>query len=315
MAKNRVQFQKGMSLVEFLATYGHEEQCRKAVFRWRWPGGFRCPDCGHAGHCQLRVRALLQCNRCHRQTSVISGTLFEGSKLPLRTWFLAMYLLGQSKVGLSALALKRELGLSYNTAWLVKHKLMQAMKERDEREPLGGWVQVDDAVWGGEHRGGKRGRDAPGKTPFVAAVACNEQGHPLRMRLSRIANVRRQTLLDWAQRHLQPGAHALSDGLIGLRALADAGCVHEAIVTGGGVNSAIHPRFRWVNTMIGNVKNSLRGTYHGLRSKHLPRYLAEFSYRFNLRFKLADLVPSLAYAATMSPPLPYRLARLAESYG
>lgn len=315
MAKNRVQFQQGMSLMRFLATYGSEQQCREAVFRWRWPGGFRCTQCARPSHCQLKVRALLQCNHCHHQTSLTSGTLFEGTKLPLRTWFLAIYLLEHSKVGLSALALKRELGVSYNTAWLIKHKLMQAMKERDERKPLSGWVQVDDAVWGGEHRGGKRGRDAPGKTPFVAAIACDQKGHPLRMRLTRIANVRHQTLLDWAQRHLQPGTLALSDGLIGLRALADAGCTHEVIVTGGGVNSATHPRFHWVNTMIGNVKTALRGTYHGLRAKHLPRYLAEFSYRFNRRFALADLVPRLAYAATMSAPLPYRLAKLAESYG
>ena len=135
------------------------------------------------------------------------------------------------------------------------------------------------------------------------------------MRLSRIENVRHETLTRWAQRHLQPGCHALSDGLIGLRALAAAGCEHEVIVTGGGVARATHPRFHWVNTMLGNVKNALRGTYHGLRAKHLPRYLAEFSYRFNRRFALADLMPRLAFAATHTPPLPYRLARLAESYG
>jgi len=315
MAKNKVQFQQGMSLVQFLAKFGSEEKCREAVFGWRWPAGFQCPRCGHAGFCRLKGRQVLQCNGCHHQTSVTSGTIFAATKLPLRTWFLGMYLLAHSKVGVSALALTRELGVSYNTAWLVKHKLMQAMKERDERKRLSGWVQVDDAVWGGEHRGGKRGRDAPGKTPFVAAVACNERGHPLRMRLSRIENVRRETLASWARRHLEPGSLAVSDGLIGLRALADAGCEHEVIVTGGGVASATHPRFHWVNTMLGNVKNALRGTYHGLRSQHLPRYLAEFSYRFNRRFALADLVPRLGYAATHAPPLPYRLAKLAESYG
>lgn len=217
--------------------------------------------------------------------------------------------------GVSALALKRELGVSYNTAWLLKQKLMQAMKERDERRRLSGWVQVDDAVWGGERHGGECGRNAPGKTPFVAAVACNQAGHPLHMRLSRIDNVRHVTLARWARRHLEPGTQVGSDGLIGLRGVCHAGVDHEVIVTGGGVVSATHPRFHWVNTMLGNVKNALRGTYHGLRSKHLPRYLAEFSYRFNRRFALVDLVPRLAYAATHTPPLPYRLATLAESYG
>ena len=76
--------------------------------------------------------------------------------------------------------------MSYNTAWKVKHKLMQVMKERDDTRPLGGWVQLDDAYWGGQRRGGKRGRGAPGKTPFVAAVELTEEGRPMRMRLSRV---------------------------------------------------------------------------------------------------------------------------------
>lgn len=313
MAKNRVQFQAGLSLPEFLSRFGTEEQCRQAVQQWRWPSGFRCPGCGHPGYCTLRGRGVLQCHRCHRQTSLTSGTLFASSKLPLRTWFLAMFLLTR-KAGVSALALRRELGVSYNSAWLLKHKLMQAMKERDDRQPLGGWVQVDDAVWGGEHGGGKRGRDAPGKTPFLAAVSCDLDGRPQHMRLTRIANVRHVTIAAWAQRHLVAGSTVVSDGLAGLRGVAPT-ARHEVVVTGGGLGSATHPRLLWVNTMLGNVKTAMRGTYHGLRAKHLPRYLAEFSYRFNRRFALHDLMPRLARAATTTPPLPYRLATLAESYG
>lgn len=313
MAKNRVQFQAGLSLPQFLRRFGTEQQCRQAVMTWRWPAGFHCPGCGHPGHCALRNRDVLQCHRCHRQTSITSGTLFASSKLPLSTWFLAMFLLTR-KAGVSALALGRDLGVSYNTAWLLKHKLMQAMKERDDRQPLGGWVQVDDAVWGGEHGGGKRGRDAPGKTPFLAAVSCDKQGHPLFMRLTRIANVRQVTIAAWAQRHIRPGSEIVSDGLAGLRALASRGR-HQVIVTGGGRASATHPSLLWVNTMLGNVQTAFRGTYHGMRAKHLPRYLAEFNYRFNRRFKLPALMPQLAHDATMTPPLPYRLATLAESYG
>ena len=204
--------------------------------------------------------------------------------------------------------------MSYNTAWLLKHKLMQAMKERDDGRQLSGWIQVDDAVWGGEHGGGKRGRDAPGKTPFLAAVSCDVHGHPQYMRLTRIANVRQVTIDAWARRHIVPGSDIVSDGLAGLRALAVVGS-HQVVVTGGGRASATHPRLLWVNTMLGNVQTALRGTYHGMRAQHLPRYLAEFSYRFNRRFDLHALMPRLARAATATPPLPYRLATLAESYG
>ena len=157
MAKNRVQFQKGMSLAEFMHSYGTEEPCHQALYRWRWPNGFRCPGCDYEGCCKLS-RGLYQCHRCHRQTSVISGTIFESTKLPLTTWFLAMHLMTVAKNGISAMELHRQLGVSYNTAWRVKHKLMQVMKERDDQRPLDGLVQLDDSYWGGERRGGKCGR-------------------------------------------------------------------------------------------------------------------------------------------------------------
>jgi transposase-like protein len=119
MAKSAVQFQAGMSLRQF----GSEEQCRDALIQQRWRQGFGCPQCGHLGHCRLKERNVLQCNRCKRQVSPTRGTVFAQTKLPLRTWFLAMYLLTQHKNGISALSLRRQLGVSYNTAWLMKQKL------------------------------------------------------------------------------------------------------------------------------------------------------------------------------------------------
>lgn len=306
--KNGVQFQAGLSLPEFLAQYGSEEQCREALMKQRWRDGFRCPQCGHEGICQLRCRDVLQCNRCKRQVSPTSGTLFADSKLPLRTWFLAIYLLTQHKNGLSALSLRRQLGVSYNTAWLMKHKLMQAMVERDGTRPLSGDVQIDDAYWGGERHGGGTGRGSPGKTPFVAAVQCTPQGHPVAMRMDRVAGFRKQELADWAQRYLAADSRVVSDGLACFTAIVEAGCGHTAIVTGGGLPD--QPAFLWVNTILGNVKNALHGTYHALRPKYLQRYLSEFVYRFNRRFDLAALVPRLLFAAAHTPPLPYRLVTL-----
>jgi len=111
--------------------------------------GFHCPSCGFNGHCRLQ-RGAYQCNRCKHQTSVTSGTIFHASKLPLRTWFLAMHLMTASKNGIAALGLHSQLGISCNAAWRMKHKLMQVMKERDDRQPLRGLVQIDDVYWGGE---------------------------------------------------------------------------------------------------------------------------------------------------------------------
>ena len=137
MPRSPVQFQKGQSLAEFTDRYGSEEQCRAALFQARWPQGFECPECGRKRCCRLRCRNVFQCTRCRHQVSLTAGTVFANTKLPLRRWFLAMYLLTQSKNGLSAMALGRQLGVSYNTAWSLKHKLMQVMKER---ERAAGWA-------------------------------------------------------------------------------------------------------------------------------------------------------------------------------
>jgi transposase-like protein len=112
MSKNKIQFQKGLSLPAFLEQYGTEEQCRAAVFNLRWPDGFICPACGNPTHCEIEGRKVYQCHRCHTQTSLTSGTVFASTKLPLTKWFLAIYLLTQRKNSLSALQLKREIGVS-----------------------------------------------------------------------------------------------------------------------------------------------------------------------------------------------------------
>ena len=210
MARNPVQFQKGISLNAFLSLYGTEDQCFDALYQWRWPNGFLCPHCGHDRCCQLNSRKLQQCNRCHRQTSITAGTIFDSTKLPLTVWFQAIYLMTQDKKGVSAMKLHRHLGISYNAAWRIRHKLMQVMMERDREHPLSGWIQLDDAYLGGERSGGKRGRGAPGKTPFVAAVQTNEQGHPLRMKLTVVEGFRLTEIAAWAQLHLGTGTRVVS---------------------------------------------------------------------------------------------------------
>ena len=186
--------------------------------------------------------------------------------------------------------------------------------ERDDTRPLGGWVQLDDAYWGGARRGGKRGRGAPGKTPFVAAVELNREGRSVRMRLSGVGAFRSEEIAAWARCHLEPGTVVLSDALGCFGAVRHAGCFHQPFVTGSGPASARHPALTWVNTILGNIKRSLHGTYHHLSFKHLPRYLAEFSYRFNRRFSLSEMFPRLAFVALRTPPMPYRVLKLAENY-
>lgn len=206
MARNKVQFQKGLSLNEFIKHYGTEQQCCEALAQWRWPEGFQCPSCGHDQHCQLAYRQLRQCNRCRHQTSLTAGTIFESTKLPLTTWFQGIYLITQDKKGISAMELHRHLGISYNAAWRMKHKLMQVMLERDNDQRLSGYIELDDAYLGGERSGGKVGRGAEGKTPFVAAVQTTPEGHPEKIKLSVLAGFRSEELAAWSQHHLAAGS-------------------------------------------------------------------------------------------------------------
>ncbi len=309
MARNKVQFQKGLSLNEFLSQYGSEEQCFDALYAWRWPNGFRCPVCGHDRHCQLTSRKLQQCNRCHHQTSLTAGTIFESTKLPLTIWFQGLYLITQGKKGISAMQLHRQLGISYNAAWRMKHKLMQVMLERDDEQQLSGFIELDDAYLGGE-RSGKPGRGAAGKTPFVAAVETTREGHPTRIKLAVVKGFRSAEIAAWSRQHLAAGSVVISDGLACFNAVTDAGCIHDKIVCGGGRAAVAEPEFYWVNTILGNLKSALRSTYHAIGKKYAQRYLSEFQYRFNRRYDLCALIPRLAYVALRTPPMPERLLKL-----
>ena len=299
---------RGLSEAEFRQRFGTEEACRKALFEMRWREGLTCPACRGRSFCELRTRKLYQCNRCKRQVRLTAGTVFQDSKLPLTTWFLAIYHLTQSKGGISSIELGRRLGVKQGTAWLMKHKLMRAMATREAAKPkFEGRVEVDDAYLGGERSGGKRGRGAAGKTPVIAAVETTPERKPRRLRLSVVKGFRKREVEKVAKRDFAAGATIVSDGLSCWPAVERAGCSHIAILTGSGKKAASWTPFRWVNTTLGNIKMALVGTYHHVSAKHAQAYLASFAYRFNRRFQLDSIVERLAWAAVHTAPQPYRV--------
>lgn len=312
MAKNKIQFQKGFSIQSFIEQYGTEKQCHDHLFKLRWPDGFKCPVCDNGTYCEISKRHVYQCNQCHHQTSLIAGTIFHSSHLSLTKWFLAMFLLTQNKNGISALELSRQIEVSYNAAWRVKHKLMQVMLERDSAKPISGRIEIDDSYLGPKRVSGKRGRGAGKKTPFIAAVETSEDKRPLRIKLSKVIRFSKEEVMRWSLHNLMPGSNVVSDGFGCFNAVVDAKCTHEPYKVGGGKQAVEHPAFKWVNTILGNVKNSLKGTYHAISKKHIPRYLAEFQYRFDRRIDLGSMIPRLAYVAVRTPPMPTRLLTLAE---
>jgi len=297
---------RGLSEVAFRERYGSEVQCRQALVALRWGRGWTCPKCGHGRHAALARRALLQCNRCKHQVSVTAGTIFHATKLPLTTWFQAIYHLSQSKGGISSIELGRRLGVRQPTAWLLKQKLMQAMAVREAVKPkLGGRIEVDDAYLGGE-RSGKRGRGAAGKTPFVAAVETTPERRPRRLRLTVVKGFRKAEIGTLAKAALAAGSDVITDGLSCWPAVAEAGCRHWPMATGSGRQAARWAPFKWVNTALGNIKTALSGTHHHVSAKHAQRYLASFAWRFNRRYQLDTLTERLAFACIHAEPHPYR---------
>jgi hypothetical protein len=299
---NRIPFQHGMSLFEHFQHVGTEAQCEAALERKRWPDGLRCPSCGGAAHGVLRggARKTFQCNACHHQTSLIAGTLFEATKLGLTVWFLAIDLIGEAKTGLSALALKRDLGVSYPTAWLIHHTPMQAMVEREAATVLCGIVQVDDAYLGGELAGGTVGRGSQNTVPFIGAVSLNNQGHPLRAKFTRLPGFTRTAITDWAGANLAPSSTVVSDGLACFAGVTDSGCTLQPTAVGTRKPKDL-PMFHWVNTVPGHLKTSFSGAYH---SFDFGKYLGAIAYRFNRPFDLHALPTRLLAAATACAPRP-----------
>jgi len=191
--------------------------------------------------------------------------VFDNTKLPLTTWFLAFYVLTQTRNNVSALELKRHLGVCYRSAWRIKNKLMQAMTERESKRRLNGFVQIDDAYLGGERNGGKRGRGSENKRPFVIAVETNAQGRPGCAVIEPVPAFTSKALADGSARHLTPDAELFSDGLGVFRAVVELGHAHTVIEAGGGRKACEVEGARWVDSLLSNVKRALDGTYHAFR--------------------------------------------------
>ncbi len=223
----------------------------------------------------------MHCAGCAHETSVTAGTVFEGTRKPLRLWFLVMWLMMGQKTGVSAKNLESLLGFgSYQTIWAWLHKLRSVMV-RQGRERLNGKVEVDETYIGG-HRKELRGRGGEGKTLVAVAVEVCEKRLG-RVRLRCIPDASGKMLMAFAKDNIEPGSHVVTDGWSGYRALEKKGYRHEA--------RPKKQRPDGEDTLLPNVhllvlllKRWLRGTHQaGVNPHHLQAYLNEFAFRFNRR--------------------------------
>ena len=270
------------SLRAFEGRFPDDQACARWLLAKRWPDGFRCPACGHGHGWELgRGTLVIECAKCHRQTSVTAGTVLHRSHLPLKVWFLAAWLVATHRNGISARQLGLQLGLgSYKTAWLLLQKLRRAMVD-PERQPLAGLVEVDETSlpWRTKEAplNPKPGRADEGKLLIAGAVEIVGRG-PGRARLAVIADYSAATLGGFVADHVVAGGTVVSDGWSGYAKLKEVR--HDPKVVGP---MAAHVVLPWVHRVFANAKRWALGVYHGLRAPHLQRYLDEFVFRFNRR--------------------------------
>ena len=266
------------NLVELMDLFPTEESCLEYLSLIRWPDGYECTRCKGKNVLKLG-RGLYRCHTCKYEGSVIAGSLFQGTRKPLRLWFQAIWYIVDQKNGVSALGLQKALGFgSYHTAWEWLHKLRRAMV-RPGRDKLSGLVEVNESLIGGVSSG-KRGRGAEGKTLVLIGVEDTGDGIG-RIRLSQISNASGDVLGQAVQQMIAPGSTIRTDGWNGYNGLTNLGYTHFPItnidVKGADAMSLTHR----VSALL---KRWLLGTHHGAIShENLPYYLDEFTFRFNRR--------------------------------
>ncbi len=268
---------KNINLVSLLDRYNTDDRCRDALEAIRWPSGVACPRCGDMDVSEITTRNVWACASCDYRFSVTVGTIMHRSHLPLRKWFLAIYLMCESKKGMSANQLKRSLGVQYKTAWHLCHRIREAMGNDPFTGPtLVGVVEVDETMIGGKAKG-ENWRD--NKTWVAGAV---ERGG--RVRIERIPNIRKGTIHDFVKRTVADEAEAIyTDELRSHVGLETDTRRHESVN---------HSAEEWV---VGDVhtnsvegvwslfKRSIVGSFHKMSVKHMDRYLEELEWRFNNR--------------------------------
>ena len=298
------------SYAEMRAWFADDRACLDYLDWLRWGAGFSCPHCG-AARSWVLPDGRRSCGGCGRRVSATAGTVFHRTRTPLTVWFAAAWHFTAQKNGVSALHLKRALGLgSYSTAWAMLHRLRSATV-RPGRERLSGTVEVDETIVGGA-KSGPPGRGAPGKTLVAIAVERHPNAKPGRaslgrVRLAIIPNATTTSLRAFLLANVEPGATLLTDGWSSYVG-ASTGYTHKPVSLNAPGAPLAHVALPGVHRVASLLKRWLLGTHQGaVEADHLAAYLDEFAFRFNRRASQARgmLFFRVLEMAVVAPPLPY----------
>lgn len=289
------------NMMGFMDMFPDEPSCLEYLSMVRWPNGYVCQRCGGRDAWKMSS-GLYRCEDCRYAGSVISGTLFQDTRKPLRLWFQAVWYVVSQKNGVSALGLQKALGLgSYHTAWEWLHKLRRAMV-RPNRDRLTGIVEMDETVIGGVHEG-RLGRGDPRKALVLIAAEEAESGIG-RIRLAAIPDASGTTLLKTTLQMVDPGSIIRTDGWDGYNVLSAHGYVHKPCAHKNAPDKDATPTAHLVASLL---KRWLLGTHQGaVNNGNLPYYLDEFTFRFNRRTSRSrgKLFYRLIEQALQSDPVP-----------
>ena len=267
----------GLSLVELIEQFGSEDRCHQALEELRWPAGVNCPRCESRSISRIKKRRQFDCDGCRYQFSVRVGTVLQDSKLPLWKWFLAIYMMCESKKSVSANQLKRMLGVSYKTAWFLCHRIRAAMVDEFPKALLG-TVEMDETYIGGCTEG--HANMFKDKTIVIGAV---QRGGKARLRVA--PDRKTKTLKKFAKEFISDNAKAIyTDASPSYtNAVGSPKTDHQTVTHRDSewVHGKIHTNT--VEGVFSLLDRSIMGAYHKVSKKHLPAYLHEVEWRFNNR--------------------------------
>ena len=265
---------------QFQAKFPNDAACLARIMEIKHGGTeLSCPGCGaDSKFHRISKRRGFACQHCGHHIFPCAGTIFEKSRTPLTSWFFTMYLMTSTRHGVAAKEIERQIGCTYKTAWRMCHEIRKLMSQADNNDPLSGHVEIDETLIGGRKKGGKRGRGAPGKTVVFGMVERDGD-----VRAGPVPNVQRVTLQPVIYANVQRGSVVSTDELATYSNLRKAPYLHGRVNhSAGEYVRGIHH----VNSMEGywsRLKNSIRGTHVHVSGRHLSKYVAEFSFRYNMR--------------------------------
>lgn len=289
-----------MTITDVFQLYSTDDHCRELLKRLRWPNGVECPRCKSKTVSNISTQKKFECVECEYQFSVLSNTIFHDTHLPLEKWFLATYLICESRKGHSANQMKRELGISYKTAWYLCHRIRAAMSQVNQ-PMLSGTVEMDETYVGGRNLGRGAARKNDNKE---VVIGIRERGGDLRF--FHASDAQSGTLAKYIRENISADVDVV---------MTDEWTAYPKAMIQAGIHGTRHKTIKHkdkvyvdgdihtntVESAFSLLKRGITGTWHKISAKHLQAYLDEMTFRFDRRKSSTLFLDTIRHMATADP--------------